>query len=63
MDIPVRCFTCGGLLSDKWIKYESLHEYVTATECKDADIFQLLGVERVCCKRHFLCAVNVHRNF
>lgn len=55
MIIPIRCFTCGKLIADKWEKYEQL-----VKEGKSADeIFNELGITRFCCKRMFISHVNL----
>lgn len=79
MIIPVRCFTCGCLLSDKWVKYEELcvkyrtELQQTDTVLLDADVLKQshknmtaegkamedIHVHRMCCKRHFLCNVDM----
>jgi DNA-directed RNA polymerase subunit N len=45
--IPIRCFTCGKLLADKW------EEYVEKVKSgKDpAKALDELGIKRYCCRR------------
>ena len=79
MLVPVRCFTCGSLISDKWTAYNDLcSKYRTEKKqddiiLLDADILQNdsytitaeaqammdLNIKRICCKRHFLCTVDM----
>lgn len=53
--IPVRCFSCGGLIGDKWDEFASR---VKAGE--DAGgILDSLGVKRYCCRRMLLSHVDI----
>lgn len=55
MIIPVRCFTCGKLIADKW---EEFARRVRAGE--DAGlVLDSLGIERYCCRRMFLSHVEI----
>ncbi|TET20379.1 DNA-directed RNA polymerase subunit N [Candidatus Bathyarchaeota archaeon] len=55
MIIPVRCFTCGKLVGDKW---EEFARRVKAGE--DAGIvLNSLGVTRYCCRRMLLSHVDI----
>lgn len=55
MYFPVRCFTCGAVIGDKWEDYEA---QVKAGK-KNASALDELGVERYCCRRMFLSHVEV----
>ena len=55
MIIPVRCFTCGGLVGDKW---EEFAQRVKAGE-KASEILNSLGVNRYCCRRMLLSHVEI----
>jgi DNA-directed RNA polymerase subunit N len=55
MIIPVRCFTCGGLVGDKW---EEFVQRVKAGE-KTSEILNSLGVNRYCCRRMLLSHVEI----
>ena len=79
MIIPVRCFTCGSVISDKWVKYQELvDKYRIETKQADVELLDIdalvsesneptaeykalkdLEVIRVCCRRHFLCNVDM----
>jgi len=52
--IPVRCFTCGAVVADKYGKYKEL----VAKGTKQAAALDKLGVERYCCRRMFLGQVD-----
>ncbi len=79
MIIPVRCFTCGSVISDKWIPYQDLTEkYRKDNKQDDIELLDTdslskplgeptaeckalkeLDVTRMCCRRHFLCCVDM----
>jgi len=53
--IPVRCFSCGKLIGDKW---EDFAMRVKAGE--DAgSVLDSLGVTRYCCRRMLLSHVEI----
>ena len=54
MLIPVRCFTCGGLIADKYSEYK---ERVKSGE-GDAEVLDSLGIKRYCCRRMFISSVE-----
>jgi DNA-directed RNA polymerase subunit N len=55
MIIPVRCFTCGNLIGDKW---EEFARRVKTGE--DAgNVLDDLGIERYCCRRMLLSHVEI----
>ena len=47
MIIPVRCFTCGKVIGNKYERYQDLIEQ----EVSKDEIFRELGLTRYCCKR------------
>ncbi|MBS7659269.1 MAG: DNA-directed RNA polymerase subunit N [Candidatus Bathyarchaeia archaeon] len=55
MIIPVRCFTCGKLVADKW---EEFARRVKAGE-EPAEILDSLGLKRYCCRRMLLSHVDI----
>ena len=55
MIIPVRCFTCGNLIADKWDEFKNR---VDAGE-EALKIFEDLGVTRYCCRRMLLAHVEI----
>ena len=54
MLVPVRCFTCGSLVSDKFEEYQNK---VKSGE-EPAKILDSLGIERYCCRRMLLTTVK-----
>ena len=55
MIIPVRCFTCGRLVGDKWEDFAR-----RVKEGEDAGkVLDSLGVKRYCCRRMLLAHVDI----
>ena len=54
MLIPVRCFTCGNLIADKYDDYQNK---VKSGETPEK-VLDSLGVERYCCRRMLLTTVE-----
>jgi len=52
--VPVRCFTCGSLVSDKFEEYQNK---VKSGE-EPAKILDSLGIKRYCCRRMLLTTVE-----
>ncbi len=57
MLVPVRCFTCGMLIADK---YEDYQDRVGKREDPEI-VLDSLGIERYCCRRMFLTTVETIR--
>ncbi len=55
MIIPVRCFSCGKLVGDKW---ESFSKRVDAGE-HPKQVLDDVGVDRYCCRRMLLSHVEL----
>ena len=55
MIIPVRCFTCGKLIGDKW---EEFARRVKAGE-EPGGVLDSLGIKRYCCRRMLLSHVEI----
>ena len=55
MIIPVRCFTCGALIGDKW---EEFIKRVRNGE-DPGKVLDDLGVKRYCCRRMLLSHVEL----
>ena len=55
MIIPVRCFSCGKVVGDKWKPYA---QRVEAGE-NPKDVLDDLGVTRYCCRRMLLSHVEI----
>jgi len=53
--IPVRCFTCGAVIGDKW---EEFSRRVAQGE-KPEKVLDDLGVKRYCCRRMLLSHVDL----
>jgi len=52
--VPVRCFTCGKVISSVW------DEYKKRIETEDAGkVLDDLGIERYCCRRMLLTHVEL----
>jgi len=59
MIIPVRCFTCGAVIGDKYEKFIKMVE-----EGVDPKVaLDKLGVKRYCCRRMLLSHVDVIDDF
>ena len=48
MMVPVRCFTCGSVVSRHW---EEFQERTREGDDDPAEVLDELGVERHCCRR------------
>jgi DNA-directed RNA polymerase I, II, and III subunit RPABC5 len=70
MIIPIRCFTCGKMLADKWEYYDTeVKKTIEEAKRKDpdvkedqvsrAEILDKLHLKRMCCRRHFLGHVDL----
>lgn len=55
MLIPVRCYTCGKVVGDKWEHYNDL----LSQGKKEKEAFEMLGLKRYCCKRILMGHVDV----
>ncbi len=53
--IPVRCFTCGAVIGDKW---EEFSRKVAQGESPEK-VLDDLGVKRYCCRRMLLSHVDL----
>ena len=68
MIIPVRCFSCGKLIANKYEKYVELTEerkkqekYINNQDerINNEDIFKKLKLKRYCCRRMILTHVEL----
>ncbi|MHB9302725.1 DNA-directed RNA polymerase subunit N [Thermofilum pendens] len=50
MMFPIRCFTCGALIGDKWNEYSTR----VANGEDPNKVLDDLGITRYCCRRMFL---------
>lgn len=55
MMIPIRCFTCGSLIGDK---YEEFKKRVGMGE-DPGKVLDNLGIKRYCCRRMFITNVDI----
>ena len=55
MIIPIRCFTCGKVIGNKWKEYKRLQEEGE----ENGVILSKLGLVRYCCRRMLLTHVEV----
>ena len=55
MIIPIRCFTCGKVVGNKWDEYLRL---LQAGET-EGDALDALGLTRYCCRRMILTHVDL----
>jgi len=55
MIIPVRCFSCGKVIGDKW---EPFVQRVAAGG-KAKDVLDELGLDRYCCRRMLISHVEI----
>ena len=55
MMIPIRCFTCGTLIADK---YEEYKKRVNIGE-DPGKVLDELGIKRYCCRRMFISNVDI----
>jgi len=54
MEFPVRCFSCGKVLSDKWDEFQE-----RAEDGEDkGEVLDDLNVEKYCCRTIFLTHVD-----
>jgi DNA-directed RNA polymerase subunit N (RpoN/RPB10) len=77
MLIPVRCFTCGKVLADKYAAYAARCKELQATKPVDSvldapglaffdaqrtgPVLDELGLDRYCCRRHMIAHVEMVR--
>lgn len=71
MIIPVKCFTCGKVLADKWLYYTKAIEdkkgndeniYLDNKRCEKSirgKVLDDLNLKRICCRRHMLTHVDI----
>ena len=59
MIIPVRCFTCGKQIADKW---ETFNQRVRAGD-KPQKVLDELGIRRYCCRRMMITHVEIIDEF
>ncbi|EPZ32181.1 DNA-directed RNA polymerases I, II, and III subunit rpabc5, partial [Rozella allomycis CSF55] len=55
MIIPVRCFTCGKVIGNKWDDYLSLLQ----SDHSEGEALDALELKRYCCRRMLLSHVDL----
>ncbi|KAF9685616.1 hypothetical protein SADUNF_Sadunf03G0073100 [Salix dunnii] len=55
MIIPVRCFTCGKVIGNKWDTYLDLLQ----ADYTEGDALDALGLVRYCCRRMLMTHVDL----
>ncbi|KAH9935866.1 8 kDa subunit-domain-containing protein [Epithele typhae] len=55
MIIPVRCFSCGKVIGDKWVAYMKL----LMDEVPEGEAMDALQLKRYCCRRMVLTHVDL----
>jgi len=55
MMIPIRCFTCGKVVGDKWEEYD--RRIKSGEEARK--ILDDLGLTRYCCRRMLLSNIEI----
>lgn len=56
MIIPVRCFTCGKVVGNKWETYLDL---LLQEHLSESAALERLGLQRYCCRRMVLTHVDL----
>jgi DNA-directed RNA polymerase subunit N len=73
MMFPVRCFSCGKVLSDRWLEFVEKRSALGEEAASGAGrpkqdgtvgrpvgkILDDMGVDRMCCRRHYIAHVEV----
>jgi DNA-directed RNA polymerase I, II, and III subunit RPABC5 len=60
MIVPVRCFTCGKVLADKWRAYvQMVEEDETLSADERGRILDTLNIKRMCCRSVMLTTVDL----
>jgi DNA-directed RNA polymerase subunit N len=54
MIIPIRCFSCGGLIADKYEAFDARKDKEEPKKILDS-----LGVKRYCCRRMILSQMDL----
>jgi DNA-directed RNA polymerase subunit N len=56
MMIPIRCFSCGQVIADKW---EEFNKKVNENGEDAGKVLDSLGVKRYCCRRMLISHVEL----
>ena len=60
MMMPVRCFSCGAVVADKWDEYD---KRVNKDHESAEKVLDEMGVKRYCCRRMFISNVELIDRF
>lgn len=60
MIIPVRCFSCGKVVGDKW---ETYLKYLEEDQLPEGEALDKLKLNRYCCRRMVLTHVDLIEKF
>mmetsp|Transcript_104058 Transcript_104058/g.204080 ORF Transcript_104058/g.204080 Transcript_104058/m.204080 type:complete len:84 (+) Transcript_104058:80-331(+) len=55
MIIPIRCYSCGKLIGNKWERYLQMLQ----SEKSEREVLDELGLNRYCCRRMMLTHVDL----
>ena len=55
MIIPIRCFTCGKVIADKWNEFKKR----TSSGENPKKVLDNLGIDRYCCRRMLISHVEL----
>ena len=71
MIIPIKCFTCGKVIADKYLYYKkelgkkkkgnniTYFDENNVKKQPEALIMDKIGLSKICCRRHFLTHVDI----
>ncbi len=70
MLIPIKCFTCGKVVANKWLKYQEMVRKLEEQQSDEVTIKNFdkhmkgkilddLKLDRICCRRHMLGHVDL----
>ena len=60
MMMPVRCFSCGAVIADKWEEYD---KRVNKEHEDPAKVLDSLGIKMYCCRRMFVSNIELIDEF
>ncbi len=55
MIIPIRCFSCAGVIAHKWEEFNELKD----AGVEVADALDQVGMARYCCRRMFVGHIDL----
>lgn len=59
MLIPIRCFTCGKVIANKYEEYLELTNNDNELNDNKVEIFKKLKLKRYCCRRMLLTNIDI----